>query len=104
MFQPFTTPAPDSTTYDELKATIAAQLRATGHASHRRPLCPIELEAWRRGARAAARSMQRPVRTETLDETVHAWLTDWPRDEREAAIGPVPCLDEVDEALAAARG
>lgn len=81
------TPMPTGLTYDEMKATIGAALGEHGHVSRPTPQCPLELEAWRRAARAAARTMGRTVRTVAVGDTLHAWLTDWPRDERERTLG-----------------
>ncbi len=83
-------PMPTGPSYDELKSAIGAALDARGHVSRPLPACPRELEAWRRAARAAARTRSRTVRTVALDDTLHAWLTDWPRDDRERAIGVAP--------------
>lgn len=83
-------PMPIGLSYDEMKSAIGDELDARGHVSRPLPACPLELEAWRRAARAAARSRGRSVRTVVDDGTLHAWLTDWPRDDRERALGVAP--------------
>jgi hypothetical protein len=76
--------------YDEMKAALRTALGERGHVARPLPACPLELAAWRRAARAAARSMGRPVRTVVAEADLHAWLTDWPRDERETGLGVAP--------------
>lgn len=69
--------------YDDLIAQLADDLEA--HGWLRVPLAdlPVKPTVWRRAARAAARRMGRTVKTGESADGVHAWLTDWPRDERE---------------------
>lgn len=97
------TPMPTGLTYDELKSTIGAALGERGHVSRPTPQCPLELEAWRRAARAAARTMGRTVRTVAVGDTLHAWLTDWPRDERERTLGVAPEVEALLEQVEPAK-
>lgn len=64
-------------------AAMAGQLSADGQ------LCAEGLRdvaAWRRQARAAARTLGRPVQTLAHGDTGWAVLKDWPRDAEEQAI------------------
>jgi hypothetical protein len=96
-------PMPTGLTYDDMKSSIGATLDERGHVSRPAPPCPRELEAWRRAARAAARTRGRTVRTVVLEDTLHAWLTDWPRDDRERALGVVPEVETLLEQVETAK-
>lgn len=61
-------------TYDQVKQSIAEQLRTTGRASMPRTHYPPDAVIWRRAARAAARDLGRTVRTSVTDDLVQAVL------------------------------
>jgi hypothetical protein len=61
-----------------LLSIIAAELSATGQASANFSELTVPVAVWRKVARAAARSLKRPVGTLELEHSVYAHLTDWP--------------------------
>lgn len=71
---------------DPLEESICAQLRASGSARAALGSLPVPVEQWRTTARAAARRLDRPVRTLIATDLVHAVLSDWPANDREQAI------------------
>lgn len=94
---------PADATYEQMTSSVAASLATHGHATWPLPSCPLALDAWRRAARAGARSLGRPVRTVVTGDAVHAWLTDWPRDAHEQAVGVADVVLTLrDDATAAA--
>lgn len=70
-----------------LQEKITADLRARGHSNANIDDLPVTVEMWRRIARAAARSLGRPVQTLLVGESaVTAVLRDWPATPEERAI------------------
>lgn len=72
---------------DALVAELASELPVQGIVQRDVAALTVEVEAWRRAARSAARRLNRPVRT-FLDETgtrVWAALGDWPATADEQA-------------------
>lgn len=71
---------------EQTRAVIAFQLRSMGSAFTPIPEDLSEMEIWRKVARSAAHGLGRRVQTSILNDGVHAWLTDWPRDRREEKL------------------
>lgn len=67
---------------------IAIRDTLTAHGSVVQDLASlaVPVDEWRKIARAAGRELGRPVQTLIAGDSVHAVLSDWPRDEREQAI------------------
>lgn len=76
----------DGERIDPLEEFIRAQLHSRGSVRADLNSLTVTTEHWRKTARAAARRLQRPVRTLIAGGAVHAILTDWPANERERAI------------------
>lgn len=71
---------------DELLLVIRDALAAKGSISRDIDSLTLPVEEWRKVARAAGRSLKRPVRTVITEGVVHAVLSDWPRDDHERRI------------------
>lgn len=70
-----------------LSREIRESLESRGSASAVIADLPISVDEWRRLARAAARSLGRPVETIVVSDTeVAAALRDWPANPNEEAI------------------
>lgn len=65
---------------------ITAELTATGGARAPLESLPVDVDEWRKIARAAARSLGRPVRTLCTEDAVEAYLSDWPATEEEQRV------------------
>ncbi|MCK3769779.1 hypothetical protein MZK47_08875 [Microbacterium aerolatum] len=71
---------------DPLDESLRVQLSATGSAVADVDTLTVSPARWRAAARAAARSLGRPVKTIAAGHHLHAILTDWPADDREQQI------------------
>jgi AcrR family transcriptional regulator len=84
---------------DLAASEILADLTATGQARPRTPLPgPVQAAEWRRLARAAGRSIGRPVRTYAGPDGPVAALHDWPVDDVERTIHERALRDAVNGA------
>lgn len=70
---------------ERMEADIHAQFVAIGGAQIEIQELTVSIEQWRRSARAVGRRLRRPVKTLVGGGIVHAFLTDWPRDDSERA-------------------
>jgi hypothetical protein len=69
----------------DLLGALKAALSDEGTASAVIEDLSVSVDAWRKTARAAARSLGRPVETIEAPATVHAVLRDWPANPEEEA-------------------
>lgn len=71
----------DPDLFDALRAALSADGAANATIGD----LSVSVDAWRKTARAAARSLGRPVETVEGPGTVHAVLRDWPANPEEEA-------------------